>query len=86
MKEYKFLSERKNTSIFGDKKETTQVVKNNSSKWQKGDYLRHKTYGVGQVIDVVGDVLVIDFKEHGIKKILSYYVGIEKIFLKEVEL
>ena len=86
MKEYKFLSERKNASIFGEKKETTQVAKNNSSNWQKGDYLRHKTYDVGQVIDVVGDVLVIDFKEHGIKKILSYYVGIEKIFLKEVEL
>ena len=86
IKEYKFLSERKNTSIFGDKKDTPPVEKNNNSSWRTGDYLKHKNYGIGRIIEIIGDVLVIDFKEHGIKKILSYYVGLEKITMREVEL
>ena len=67
-------------------KENTIVEKNNNSSWRVHEYLRHKNYGIGQIIEIVGDILVVDFKEHGVKKILSYYAGLEKVNVREVEL
>jgi DNA helicase-2/ATP-dependent DNA helicase PcrA len=86
MKDFKFMSERNHGSIFGPKKENTIVEKNNNSSWRVHEYLRHKNYGIGQIIEIVGDILVVDFKEHGVKKILSYYAGLEKVNVREVEL
>lgn len=86
MRDFKFMSERNHGSIFGPKKENTIVEKNNNSSWRVHEYLRHKNYGIGQIIEIVGDILVVDFKEHGVKKILSYYAGLEKVNVREVEL
>lgn len=54
--------------------------------WNVGDVLRHNKFGVGRIISIKNDVLEVDFDEHGIKKIISYYVGLEKIKSNEVEL
>lgn len=60
--------------------------KNVGTKRNKGEYLKHNKFGIGHIVDIVGDILVIDFNEHGIKKIISYYTGLEKVEPKEVEL
>ena len=86
LKDYKFLSERKTTSIFSNSPQQKPVEKNNKSSWSVGEHLKHNKFGIGQIIEIVGDILVIDFKEHGIKKIISYYVGLEKVNVREVEL
>lgn len=71
-----------NQSIFGTSKpKETKVV-----NWNIGDRLVHQKFGEGKVIDIIDDILVIDFNEQGIKKIISHYSGISKISNKEVDL
>lgn len=71
-----------NQSIFGTSKpKETKVV-----NWNIGDRLVHQKFGEGKVIDIIDDILVIDFNEQGIKKIISHYSGINKISNKEVDL
>jgi DNA helicase-2/ATP-dependent DNA helicase PcrA len=87
MKEFKFMSQRNHGSIFGNTQVNPKPVeKNNKSSWHVNEHVKHNKFGVGKIIEIVGDILVIDFAEHGIKKILSYYVGLEKANVKEVEL
>ena len=84
LKDYKFLSQRNPGSIFRNSS-PTPVERNNKTDWHVGDYLRHNNFGIGQVIEIVGDIIVVDFKEHGIKKIIGYYIGIQKVNIREVE-
>jgi DNA helicase-2/ATP-dependent DNA helicase PcrA len=86
MKDFKFLSERKPANTQPVQLQNNEPSKKNNTSWRINDRLKHVKFGLGKVIDIMGDILVIDFAEHGIKKIVSYYVGIEKVNIKEVEL
>ena len=53
------LERKKDVPIFGESQGTS---------WKVGDELTHKAFGDGIVKEVHGDVIVVDFKNFGIKK------------------
>ena len=72
MKEFKFMSQRNHGSIFGNAQANPKPVeKNNKSSWHVNEHVKHNKFGLGKIIEIVGDILVIDFiLFESIKKLL----------------
>ena len=52
---------------------------NDVKDWRVGDIVVHKTLGRGVVIELEGDdIIKVDFKDHGIKSILSTHPNVSK--------
>lgn len=79
---YNYINSIDKGSIFN----STQPKPIKSITWNVGDKLIHQKFGEGKVIDIIDDILVIDFNEQGIKKIISHYNGLTKIYDKEANL
>ncbi len=52
-------------------------IKNNIS-WKVGDTAIHEAFGEGKVIAIEGDILTVDFKNFGIKKMLGTHKKMKK--------
>ena len=51
--------------------------------WKVGDHASHIKFGEGVVIKLQGnDIILIDFKEHGIKTLLGTHPSLTKIYSK----
>lgn len=59
--EKEYLDRKRNTVLFN-------INQKNSINWKAGDELTHKAFGDGVVLEVQGDILIVDFKNFGIKK------------------
>ena len=51
---------------------------NNETKWKVGDLLTHDAFGDGKVIEVDGDIIIVDFENFGIKKMLGSHHMLHK--------
>jgi DNA helicase-2/ATP-dependent DNA helicase PcrA len=45
----------------------------------EGDTVRHNVFGIGVVLEVHGDVVAINFKDKGIKKLNTGFAPLEKL-------
>ena len=78
------INKRKNDyNFFADEinftENTTNKPKLKSDNIVPGDKIMHKTWGVGTVVQIKGDVIVIAFENKGIKNLNLEYAPIEKI-------
>lgn len=52
----------------------------NGETWQKGDYLYHKVFGRGRVIEVIDNsILDVDFETVGRKRMMANHPSLEKV-------
>ncbi len=65
------VSEGRNSTII-----SYQVNKNNN--WAVGDNLTHDAFGEGKVIGTDGDVIIVDFANFGVKKMLATHHMLHK--------
>lgn len=56
----------------------TSINSGNNIKWNVGDTAIHKMFGVGKVIEVKGDIIVVDFLDFGTKKLLGSHQALSK--------
>lgn len=49
----------------------SEIFIKNDISWEVGDIAMHKTFGEGKVLSVEGDVIVVDFKDFGVKKMVA---------------
>jgi DNA helicase-2/ATP-dependent DNA helicase PcrA len=70
--------DKTNNSVFTAKNDKIQVI-----DWHVGDLCRHKVFGEGEVIEVKGDIIKIDFHEGlGVKSIISTHPALSKVEVK----
>ena len=50
----------------------------NNIKWNVGDTAIHEAFGEGKVLKIEGDILTVDFKNFGIKKMLGTHKKMKK--------
>lgn len=50
----------------------------NAIKWVVGDTVIHKIFGNGIVEEIKGDLIIVNFEKHGIKKILGTHSSVSK--------
>ncbi len=50
----------------------------NNIKWNLGDHCVHEVFGEGEVIDVNGDILTVNFTNVGVKKMLGTHYKLKK--------
>lgn len=73
-----FDTYRKNVNVVSPKKQTNGVI-----DWKVGDHASHIKFGEGVVIKLQGnDIILVDFKEHGIKTLLGTHPSLTKIYSK----
>ncbi|MCD8203797.1 MAG: UvrD-helicase domain-containing protein [Coprobacillus sp.] len=57
----------------------SQVEENNNITWEVGDKVLHDTLGEGVVVSIEGDgIIKVEFKDHGLKSILSNHPKVKK--------
>ncbi len=67
-----------NDDILERKKEVPIFGEGNNNLWNVGDELIHKAFGEGIVKEVKGDIVVVDFKDFGIKKMAANHKFLTK--------
>ncbi len=52
---------------------------NNAVTWHVGDQLRHDSFGLGEVKEVSGEMIRVEFAEHGLKLLMGNHPKVHKI-------